>query len=73
MTDYLTMIRKLEVANENPDISEAQKEANEFRIKWLKGIHRDKPVCTSSESTDVIWQRIMHPNYSCAPNRMLIR
>ncbi|WML40756.1 hypothetical protein RCG19_03430 [Neobacillus sp. OS1-2] len=70
MMDYKQVIERLEKQNMNPDTTEAQREANNFRISWLKMIHREKPSKTKTVFYDAVQQRLVHGN-SVTPNGLL--
>ncbi|WP_285765892.1 hypothetical protein [Peribacillus sp. SI8-4] len=71
MMDYKQVIKKLEDENSRINTSEGQKEANEFRIKWIKELHEEKPPYTPSKFTDIVMERMFDRSYSCTPNRVL--
>ncbi|PCD05701.1 hypothetical protein CMV16_21970 [Peribacillus simplex] len=71
MMDFKQIIKKSEDENSRIDTSEGQKEANEFRIKWIKELHEEKPPYIPSKSTDILMERMFDLSYSCTPNRVL--
>lgn len=70
MTDYKEIIKRLEQQNTLPDTTEAQREANIFRIEWLKRLNKEKPSCTTTIFYDAVQQRLAH-GYSITPNGLL--
>jgi hypothetical protein len=71
MMDYLKMIKKLEEENERFDTTEWQREANIWRIKYLKLVNRPKSPETSYIRLDPVSERLKDENYSCAPGAIL--
>jgi hypothetical protein len=70
MTDYEKIIKRLEQQNMNPDTTAAQKEANNFRVQWLKKLHREKPSVTKTTFYDPIQERLAH-GYAISPSSLL--
>lgn len=70
MTDHKQMIERLKQQNMNPDLPQAQREANELRIKWLEILHREKPSKNETVFYDAIQQRLVH-GYSITPASLL--
>ena len=54
MIDHIEIIKRLEQQNALIDTTEAQREANFFRIQWLTWLHRDKPTYHPSNGTDFL-------------------
>ncbi|MGY8620194.1 hypothetical protein ACN6A9_01255 [Bacillus safensis] len=70
MTDYKQIIEQLKKQNMNPDVPQAQREANELRCKWLEILHKEKPVKVKTVFYDAVQQRLSH-GYSISPASLL--
>ncbi|MEH6946217.1 hypothetical protein V7068_03950 [Bacillus sp. JJ634] len=72
MNYYETLIKRLEDENSRVDTTKAQKEANQWRIRYLQMTNRPKK---SSETPyvriDAVRNALTKPGYTCAPNRIL--
>lgn len=73
MMDYQKMIKKLEKENEQFDTTEGQREANVWRIKWIKMLNEPKPPETPYVRLDPILESLNDPNFTCTPNCLLQR
>lgn len=71
MLDYEQVIKKLEDENERPNITEAQKEVNEWRIKYIKLMNRPKTVDEPYTYKNPVVEALKDPNFTCAPNLIL--
>lgn len=71
MTDYVQMIEQLKRQNDLPDTTQAQREANNFRIQWLILLHQEKPSYTPTNATDVLYECLKNPDYRCTPAYLL--
>ncbi|CAM3750091.1 hypothetical protein [Mesobacillus zeae] len=71
MIDHIEIIKRLEQQNALIDTTEAQREANLFRIQWLTWLHRDKPTYHPSNGTDFLLEAHKNPNYRCTPRSLL--
>jgi len=70
MLDHLQVIERLKQQNMNPDLPQAQREANELRIQWIKMLHREKPSTTQTVFYDAVQKRLIH-GYSITPASLL--
>jgi hypothetical protein len=71
MTEYQQIIDRLKQQNMNPDLPQAQREANELRCKWLEILHREKPAKVKTVFYDAVQQRLAH-GYSISPTSLLM-
>ena len=74
MMDAEQFIKRLEAQNKLPDTTEAQREANAYRIKYIKLINR--PNKTPKEPyvrLDPVSERLKDPNFTCTPSSLLQR
>ncbi|WP_142752809.1 hypothetical protein [Priestia megaterium] len=65
------MIKKLEDDNDRPDITVAQKEVNEWRIKYIKLMNRPKAVDEPYTYKNPVVEALKDPKFTCAPNLIL--
>lgn len=71
MMNYKEMVARLEYENALIDTTDAQREVNTWRIKWLEALHRDKPAYEPTNSTDVILEVLKQPGFRFSPNFLL--
>lgn len=71
--DYQKMIKKLEEEEERFDTTDSQRDANKWRIKWIKMLNEPKPPETPYIRLDPILESLNDPNFTCTPNRLLQR
>ena len=71
MMDAEQFIKRLEAQNELPDTTPWQREANDFRIKYIKLINRPKPVVTPYVRLDPVSERLRDSNFRCTPSSLL--
>lgn len=71
MIDYKQLIERLERQNLLPDVSEAQRESNEWRIHWLKMMNRPKAPTGEYKRLDLISERLNEGDFRCTPNKLL--
>lgn len=72
MINYEDIIRKLKEENERIDTTDSQRQANEWRLKFLEQINREKVFSESTKSTDVIFERLKDPSYRFTPQNVLV-
>lgn len=70
-SDYEQLIKRLEEENSRVDTKEAQREANEWRIKYIKMFNRPKSPDAPYVLLDAVRNALATPGYTCAPNRLL--
>lgn len=73
MMDAEQFIKRLEAQNELPDTTEAQREANAYRIRHIELINRPKTPKEPYVRLDPVFERLKDPNFTCTPNRLLQR
>jgi hypothetical protein len=71
MMDFKDFIKRLENENNRADTTEAQRECNIWRMRWLKMMNSSKPKDTSYKRLDPISMRLENETYTVAPNRLL--
>lgn len=71
MTDFNEIIERMEQQNSLVDTTDAQREANRFRIQWLNWLHRDKPAYEPTKATDMLLEAHKQPGYRCTPRSLL--
>lgn len=71
MTDHHSIIERLEQQNALADTTEAQREANSFRIQWLNRLHKEKHPYTPTAATDMLLEAHKQPGYTCSPGSLL--
>jgi hypothetical protein len=71
MINIEKMIKKLKDENERFDTLESQREANEWRIKYLKMMSKPKGPVTPYIRLNPISERLLNEQYSCTPNKLL--
>lgn len=71
MTNYETLIGRLLDENSRVDTTDAQREANEFRIKQIRLMNRPIPPITPYIRFDPITERLQDSNYHYAPSKPL--
>ncbi|MEL3961300.1 hypothetical protein MKZ01_08480 [Lysinibacillus endophyticus] len=71
MKDYESLIERLFDENSRVDTTDAQREANEFRIKQIRLMNRPIPPNTPYIRFDPITERLQDSNYSYAPSKLL--
>lgn len=65
------LIEKIERQNLLPDTTDAQIEANKWRIKHLKALSRPKQIERAYERLDVISERLKNNGFRISPNKLL--
>ncbi|QKE76214.1 hypothetical protein HPK19_25735 (plasmid) [Arthrobacter citreus] len=71
MIDYNQLIQKLEDENNRVDTSEGQREANAFRIKYIKLINRPKQPNAPYVRLNPVQDRLDDKEYRLTPNGLL--
>jgi hypothetical protein len=71
MMDYEALIKKLEDESNRVDCTDAQREANKWRINYLKLVNRPKTPETPYKPLDPVSERLRDKDYTMAPNRLL--
>lgn len=70
MNDYKQMIERLNQQNMNPDLPQAQREANELRTQWLTWLSREKAEKVQTTYLDPIYGRLTTHGYTYTPASM---
>ncbi|MGN7398065.1 hypothetical protein [Peribacillus frigoritolerans] len=73
MMDVEQFIKRLEAQNKLPDTTEAQREANAYRIKCIKLINRPKTPEEPYVRLDPVSERLKDPNFTCTLSSLLQR
>ncbi|WP_404427166.1 hypothetical protein LG296_15205 [Ureibacillus chungkukjangi] len=71
MTNYESLIERLLDENSRVDTTDAQREANEFRIKQIRLLNRPLPPVTPYLRFDPISVRLQDNSYSYSPKKLL--
>lgn len=69
--DYQKKIEQLEKENERFDTTEAQREANKWRVKQLKHLIKPKPPVTNYMRLDPIRERLKDESFTVRPSHFL--
>lgn len=69
--DYEKYIERLKDENTRIDVTDAQREANEWRIKIIKLMNRTPSPDSPYVRLDPITERIRNPQYRNTPNMLL--
>lgn len=70
--EHEQIIKQLEAQNALPDTSAAQREANEWRIKWLRWAYVEKTLTEPPVFFDPVTQAIENPDWRFSPRVFLI-
>lgn len=57
--------------NNDPTVSEGQREANNNLLRLYKAVTREKPLHESYKGLDVITERLEDDSYRCTPSKLL--
>lgn len=57
--------------NNDPTVSDGQREANDNLLRLYKAVTREKPLHETYKSLDVIAERLEDDSYRCTPNKLL--
>lgn len=71
MLDYEKLIKRLEDENKRVDVSDAQKEVNLHRIKWIKLVNRPKPPVTPYVRLNMAEEKLKNPDFQLNVNTLL--
>ena len=71
MIDHKDIIERLEQQNSWVDTTEAQRQANKWRISFLKAVHKEKPQTSPTNATDILLEAHKQPGYRCTPRSLL--
>lgn len=71
MTDQNEIIERLKQQNNQADTTDAQREANKWRISFLEALHQEKPQTSPTNATDILLEAHKQSNYRCTPRSLL--
>ncbi|MEH7023636.1 hypothetical protein [Priestia megaterium] len=71
MLDYEKLIKRLEDENTRVDVTDAQKEVNKHRIKWIRMVNRPKPPVTPYIRFNLVEEKLKNPDFQWSPNSLM--
>jgi len=71
LRDYEKLIKRLEDENKRVDVSDAQKEVNLHRIRWIRLVNRPKSPGTPYVRLNVVEEKLKDPDFQCAPHFLM--
>lgn len=69
--NHIELIERLERENQRVDTKEAQREANTWRIHWLKMMNRPKEAVGEYKRLDMVSERLNDSNFRVTPSSLL--
>lgn len=65
-------VEQLKMQNMNPNTTQAQKEANEWRMRWIKILSKEKNTQSEATFYDPIYESLVNPEKVVRPSSLLI-